>query len=730
MKKLYLFISIIILSQHLKAQNREAILQLIKRTIPEKASFFDVEYKKKLSGNDFFEITTKKNKILLIGNNNVSIASALYYYLKNITHCSISWNGSNLKLPKILPKLAKKITCNTPYQYRYYLNYCTNNYTMTWWNWERWEKEIDWMALNGINMPLAIIGQNIIWHQLYRSMGFSEAQLKDYFTGPAYSSWFWMNNIDKWGGPLPYSWLKKMEILQRKILERERALDMMPILPAFTGHVPNSFKSIYPNANIKKVNWGPGYDDVSILDPNDSLFKIIGTKFLKLQKKIFGTNHFYSADTFNENIPPTNDSLYLNNLSTTVYQTMATVDSNAIWVMQGWLFVNAPEFWQPKQIKALLNGIKNNNMIILDLWSETRPIWNKTEAYYGKKWIWCMLHNFGGNIGMYGKMDTVAILPSKTLKNPLSKNLSGIGLTPEGIEQNPVMYALMLENIWRDEPIELNNWLKNYATNRYGKTNNQIDSAWQILRKTVYNGGDTEGAPESIITGRPTLKKDAIWTYTTLHYDPKKLLPVWKIFIENIAQLKNSDGFRYDLVDITRQVLANYADTLQQQIAISFKEKNLEHFNHLTVKYLNLLDDLDNLLQTRTDFLLGSWINNAKKMGNTKNEKLIFERNARNLITTWGDKNSGTHDYANKQWAGLIKDFYKQRWQQYFQFLKENWDNYDESLKQNEFEEKIKDWEWKWVLQNNNYNNSTVGSSIKIATNLFEKYYPLLLQQY
>lgn len=729
MRKLIFLFLLIIFSSQIQSQNKEAILQLIKRIIPSKASSFTIKYQKATSGKDFFELYSENNKIVLVGNNNVSIASALYYYLKNYTHCDISWNGTNLKLPDKLPLIKQKIVHNTPYQYRYYINYCTNNYSMTWWDWNRWEKEIDWMALNGINMPLAIIGQNIIWYELYKSLGFNNNQLNNFFTGPAYTSWFWMNNIDKWGGPLPDSWLKKMELLQKKILERERELDMTPVLPAFTGHIPNSFNQLFPNALIKKVNWGPGYEDVSILDPNDSLFQIIGTEFLRLQNKIFGTDHLYSADTFNENIPPTNDSLYLNQLSSTVYKTMASVDSQAIWVMQGWLFVNAPDFWKPTQIKALLNGVNDEHMIILDLWSETRPIWSSTEAYYGKKWIWCMLHNFGGNIGMFGKMDTIANVPAKTLHNNNSKNLIGIGLTPEGIEQNPVMYALLLENIWRDQPIELNDWLSNYALRRYGKTNKEIDSAWQILRKTVYNGGNTEGAPESIFTGRPTLNKDAVWTYTTLNYNPKDLLPAWRLFIYNSKNLNKNEGFSYDLVDLTRQVLANYADTLQQQIAKAFYQKNKLQFKYLTDKFIILLDDIDALLQTKKDFLLGKWINSAKKMGTNYREEKLYERNARNLITTWGDKNSGTHDYANKHWAGLIKDFYKQRWLQYFKFLKSNW-NSDISTKQKEFEETIKNWEWHWVNKTNKFSSLPKGNSVLASKKLFEKYYSEILEQY
>ncbi len=35
------------------------------------------------------------------------------------------------------------------------------SYSMAFWNWSRWEQELDWMALQGINLPLAFTGQHI-----------------------------------------------------------------------------------------------------------------------------------------------------------------------------------------------------------------------------------------------------------------------------------------------------------------------------------------------------------------------------------------------------------------------------------------------------------------------------------------------------------------------------------------------------------------------------------------
>ena len=111
--------------------------QLIARIVPNHASQFSVEIDASAK-EDWFEIASKGNKILLRGNNGVSVASALYYYLNNFTNSQITWNGTNLNLPKKLPEVPKLIHKKTPYEYRYYLNYCTFNYSMSWWDWNRW----------------------------------------------------------------------------------------------------------------------------------------------------------------------------------------------------------------------------------------------------------------------------------------------------------------------------------------------------------------------------------------------------------------------------------------------------------------------------------------------------------------------------------------------------------------------------------------------------------------
>lgn len=693
-------------------------MALIKRIAPNHASQFIVEIDKISEEEDWFEIESKNDKIILRGNNGVSIASAFYYYLKEYTNSQITWNGTNLNLPKKLPTLKTLVHKKTPYEYRYYLNYCTFNYTMSWWDWERWEKEIDWMALHGINMPLAITGEEYIWDEVYKSYGFTDDDLSTFFSGPAYFSWFWMGNLDGWGGPLSQHWKDTHRDLQIKILKRERALGMKPVLPAFTGHVPASFKTFFPEANLKQTNWGNDFSDTYILDANDPLFAEIGKKFLETQERIYGTDHLYSADTFNENTPPSNDPEYLSNLSSKVYEGMKSADPDAVWVMQGWLFYSHRDFWQAPQIKGLLAPVPDDKMIILDLASEIEPVWKRTEAFYGKQWIWNMLHSFGGNISMFGRIETVANEPAKALNDTHSGKLKGIGLTMESIEQNPVLYELMTDNTWRDTPIDLNTWLERYTLNRYGQSNTDILKAWDIMVKTVYNGQVIRDGAESIIVARPTFEGYRRWARTKLNYAPVDLLPAWDLFVKTIPLHKDSDGFEYDLVDVTRQVLANYALPLQQQITTAYRANNKADFEKYSNEFIALIDDMDMLLATRKDFLLGPWIADARSWGQTEQEKALYEQNARDLITLWGDANNRLHEYSNRQWSGLLSDFYKPRWQQFFATVKQDWNNFD----QNAFDETIKQWEWNWVTARKDFPVSAQGNAREVVKALHEKY--------
>ena len=631
-----------------------------------------------------------------------------------------------MQLPDPLPEVKQKVRKVTPYVYRHYFNYCTFSYTAAWWDWERWQKEIDYMALHGVNMPLAMTGQNAVWDRVYRSMGFTDEDMDRFFTGPGYFMWFWAGNIDGWCGPLPKSWMESHEELQKKILARERELGMTPILPAFTGHVPPTFKEHFPEARLRQVNWEGRFDDTYLLEADDPLFQTIGNRFMEEQIRTFGTDHLYGADTFNEMFPPSEDSTYLDGISKAVYQSMAAVDPEAVWVMQGWLFHDKRDFWKPAQMKAYLGAVPDEHLIVLDLWGEEFPIWDRTEAFYGKPWIWCMLHNFGGRNMLFGNALKLAEEPARVLADPAKGQLLGLGAVPEGIEQNPVIYSLLFSHIWKNTAVELDKWFETYLESRYGCRDEAVEKAWDILRKTVYAN---EGNYESAITARPTFEKHNNWAYTDIPYDPVEVMKAWKYLLQAADRLGENPCYRYDLILVGKQVLANYATIIQQKFGEDYRTKDLPAFTRNSREFMELIDDMDELMGTHEAFLLGKWLEDARSWGKTASEKQLYEKNARDQITLWGGKDAVLHDYASKQWSGLFKGFYKGRWQL---FIDEVYDciktgrKYDHTAS----DDRVRSWEWEWVNGQEKYPAVPQGDPVVVSERMFGKYIKKLHQVY
>jgi alpha-N-acetylglucosaminidase len=207
---------------------------------------------------------------------------------------------------------------------------------------------------------------------------------------------------------------------------------------------------------------------------------------------------------------------------------------------------------------------------------------------------------------------------------------------------------------------------------------------------------------ESIIQARPTLDSTARWANTKLNYLPKELLPAWQLLIQASPELNKSDGYGFDVVDVTRQVLANYALTVHQKLVIAYLEKNRLDFKKYSNQFIVLIQDMDRLLATRKDFLLGKWIADARRCGSSLQEKALYEQNAKNLITLWGDKNCPLNEYACKQWSGLFYYFYKTRWEQFLAELTKDLDG-EKAFNSKNFKTNIRSWERKWLNKRENF---------------------------
>ena len=642
----------------------------------------------------------------------MNIASGINWYLKYYAGVHLSWNQMQATLPDVLPPVKKKERHETELTLRYSFNYCTFSYSMAFWDWERWEREIDWLALHGVNLPLAIVGEECVWRNMLLRLGYTEEEIGKFIAGPAFLAWWEMNNLEGWGGPLPLSWYARQEQLQKKILKRMKELDMHPVLPGYCGMMPS--KSV----DGEPVLWN-GFVRPANMLPTDPKFNEIATVYYDELTKLFGRADYYSMDPFHES--KDDASIDYAKAGEALMAAMKRVNPKAVWVIQGWTENPRPEMVDP---------MKTGDLLVLDLFSECRPmfgapsIWRRAEGYKQHQWLFCLLQNFGANVGLHGRMDQLLEnfygtdrLEMKNEKydyskgsetsnisagksnhishfSPLtSKLLKGIGFTMEVSENNPVMFELMSELPWRPEKFTKEDWIKSYVKARYGLGNTNIEQAWQILTKTIYNcpaGNNQQGPHESIFCGRPSLNnfQASSWSKMKNYYSPASTLEAARMFLEGAKELAamraiankpkqtlpdSENNLEYDLVDITRQALADQARLQYQHTIADYKAFNIEGFKKNADRFLQMLLLQDRLLGTRSEFRLGHWTQAAINCGTTPEEKKLYEWNARVQITTWGNRycadTGGLRDYAHKEWQGLLKDFYYTRWKTYFDAL-------------------------------------------------------------
>ena len=680
---------------------------------------FIIQVKKGQS--DFFELDQKGDKVVIRGNNYVNIATGLNWYLKYYAGIHLSWNGMTAELPESLPKVSTPVRKETNLALRYDFNYCTYSYTMAFWDWERWEKEIDWMALHGINLPLAVVGQECVWKNMLEKLGYTKEEINKFIAGPAFLAWWAMNNLEGWGGPNPDSWYTQQEALQKKILKRMREYGIEPVFPGYSGMVPHDANKKL-GLNVTEPALWNGFTRPAFLLPTDSRFNEIASLYYKELEKLFGKANYYSMDPFHELEDA--GSVDFDAAGKAILKAMKDVNPKATWVIQGWT-----ENPRPEMIKNLNNG----DILILDLFSECRPmwgipsIWKREKGYEQHDWLFCMIENFGGNVGLHGRMDQLLNNFYLTKNNPLAAHLKGIGLTMEGSENNPVMFELMCELPWRPEKFTKEEWLKDYLFARYGVRDEKITQAWSILADGIYNcpfGNNQQGPHESIFCGRPGLNnfQASSWSKMQNYYDPTSTEAAARLMLEVADKYKGNNNFEYDLVDIVRQSLSDRGRIVYNQTIADFKSFDKKNFATHSQEFLNILLAQDRLLGTRSEFRVGRWIEQARNLETTPEEKDLYEWNARVQITTWGNRvcanDGGLRDYAHKEWNGLLKDFYYKRWAAYWQTLQDVLDGKPMvELDYYAMEEP-------WTLAHNPYASQPEGDCVSVAKEVFNEVFP------
>lgn len=714
MKKFLCLISLFLLGVTLYASPITGLLERIDKGASRK---FVIE---RLKGEkDFFELDQKGNKVVVRGNNYVSIATGINWYLKYYAGINLSWNGMQADLPEVLPPVLKKERHETDLKLRYDFNYCTFSYSMAFWDWKRWEQEIDWMALHGINLPLAMVGTDVVWKNVLEELGYTREEINAFIAGPGFQAWWLMNNLEGWGGPNPDSWYERQEELQKRILKRMREYGIEPVLPGYSGMVPHNAKDRL-GLNVADPGRWNGYPRPAFLQPTDPQFERIAALYYREMTRLYGKASYYSMDPFHEG--GNTSGVDLEAAGKAIWKAMKQANPRAAWVVQAWGANPRPQ---------MIRNLPAGDMVVLDLFSESRPQWgDPASSWYRKEgfgqhdWLFCMLLNYGGNVGLHGKMAHLIEEFYKAKDSSFGKTLKGVGMTMEGIENNPVMYELLCELPWREQRFSKDEWLEGYLKARYGKSDSQVSQAWMLLSNTIYNcpaASTQQGTHESILCARPSWKAYQVssWSEMSDYYDPADVIRAAGMMVDAAERFRGNNNFEYDLVDIVRQAVAEKGRLMYRVLVDAYKAGDRELFKLSSDRFLRLILMQDRLLATRPEFKVGRWLESARNLGSTEEEKDWYEWNARVQITTWGNRvaadDGGLHDYAHREWNGLLRDFYYLRWKTWL----------DEQLKSFEGgQPKAIDFyalEKPWTLKHNSYASEAEGNPVDIACEIYRE---------
>lgn len=632
------------------------VLDLAHRVVPWMDGKLILIPSPKERGDDVFDLRTAGGKLVVRASDPSSAAMGLNYYLRYYCHRSTSQVGNNLAPVKVLPELARPVHRTSHFKYRYFLNYCTFNYSFAFADWPAWERELDWMALDGINLALAVNGTESVWENTLRRFGYNDREILQFIPGPAYTAWWLMGNLEGWGGPVTQQMIDDRVVLEKRILARMRELGIEPVMQGFYGMVPASLATKFPDARIPKQGRFNVFRRPDILLSSDPLFVRMASVYYEEMSKLYGPVRFYGGDLFHEG--GIAEGLDLPSLGRGVQDAMLKMNPGAVWVLQGWQA-------NPKQ--GLLDGLLPAHALILNMESND---WEQRKGFGGIPWIWGKISNYGDNTGLFGGLPPIASVPARAINGPYGGSMAGVGALMEGTNNNPVVYELLFDAAWMNKPVDLHQWIRDYVKWRYGEDTPELEHAWQLLLETVYKSSERA---EPIFCARPSLavKSVSTWGSTKVPYDEAKLEEAAREFLQDGDRLRGIDAYQYDSVNLVRQVLSNRGGEAYEKMVTAYQAHGVAGFRTASQEFLKLLGVEDSLLRTRHEFMLGTWLAAAKAMGHTKEERNLCEKNARTLNTYWGPDDPATvaRDYAYKEWSGLLQDYYLPRWEMFVEDL-------------------------------------------------------------
>lgn len=633
------------------------MLELIKRIAPDVCDRFSFETLNKTTEQDFYGYKAKDNKIHLFGTDKVCIAKAFGKYLENclnkrITPCS----GDELIIPEA-PLPEKEFSAYIPQKLRVFGDYTFYSNEAWKWNFEDWEKFLDMLAMNGINMAVNLVGNEGVCFYTLIKMDFPQDFALEFISGPAFYAWQMSNRFYNYIPNKTFDHIERNLELGKKVVSRMKELGITPILSTFSGLVPDVTTKLFDPREVTVCDKWAAFAKTYKFKLDSASFRRFFLKYLEVQEEHLGTSDYYLCNQLCASAIGTKrkEIAYLE-------KSAKELDRAADYYNENATLVFSSEGFR----KEFVSSIKRCNTLVLDIDS---AVHDATDGFGGCEFVLGNSQHNNSHNSMQGDIDEVASNPYLECKEKY-ENTVGVGLFPENLRQNPMFFSLSFDILTESGKIDLNEWYKKYELSRYGTTDEDAEKRISLYRKTCYSKEHSVVPVGSAICTRPQLNLRHTGLYDRVEslYDNSDLLEVYR----SLEKLDcNTDGYRYDLINIAKQLLDNLAFPLHKEIACVYRDRKMEPFEEKSQRFLSIIDDANEMLVCHRLFNASCYIDELKKIAETDDELTYFTINYIASIGLWGPmiEENQRYDYGWQMLGNFLPCYQKIRWQKFFEHL-------------------------------------------------------------
>ena len=606
-------------------------------------------------GMDRIELGGGDGRIRVGGTSPATLLAGVHWYLKEFAQVSITWNGDSLsrldgELPAPRPGWVKRALV----AHRFAGNDTWSAYTGPYWDFARWQREIDVLAASGINEVLVYVGGASVYYETFRELGFDDRALREWIPLPAHQPWFLLHNMHGITEPISADLLTEQAALGRRVADYARSLGVTPVLPGYYGMVPPGFAERFPEAHVldQGTYLGTTVPQSPQLDPTDPRFAQVAATFYRHSERLLGASVAYMATPYHEGGVPGDTPLSAQYAA--IQAAMQEAQPGSTWVLLAW-------FLTPTLPRGVA-GTDPAHVLVLDGTTDSFLPIDPDTALDRRPFALGSIWQFGGRTHMSAWLPGLLDSFRAHLARPESA-LAGVALLPEAGDDDPAAFAFLTELAW-EVPSDLETWLRAFATRRYGGTDVHAEAAWQILGSTVYGPANV---PTVVTTLEPS---DPFVTVPSLAA-PIERSPVRSdarldTALEELLlvepDLRTTSAYAYDLMDVARQVLGNHAYDLHDDMVAATAGGDADGLERLGATWLSWLALADEIAGTDAQNRAGRYLHEARRSG----PAAVLD--ALQLVTVWtGLAPPGPllSEYANRGWHGLYGTYYRPRWEIY-----------------------------------------------------------------